>query len=155
MAAVSYLDASAIVKLVIREAESDAMDTYMINREALISSRLSETEVIRAARRAHEPHTIEQTHAQAREALEALFLRAVDVDVLHRAAMVNPLELRTGDAIHLATALQIEDPELEFVTYDNRLAKAAELAGLRVVQPGRDRRARSWDARIAKESPLS
>ena len=39
-------------------------------------------------------------------------------------------------AIHLATALWIDD-EVEFVTYDERLATAAREHRLRVVQPGR------------------
>ena len=41
------------------------------------------------------------------------------------------------DAIHLATALSIDEPVLDVITYDRRLAEAAEAAGLRVVQPGR------------------
>ena len=45
--------------------------------------------------------------------------------------------MRTLDAIHLAAALVVDDPALEFVTYDARLADAARANGLRVVQPGR------------------
>lgn len=138
MAALSYLDSSAIAKLAIQEAESDAVERYIVQREALASSRLSEAEVIRATRRVSARNSIAQVHEQAREALAALFLRDVDANVLRRAGLLDPLDLRTLDAIHLATALGIGDPELEFVTYDNRLARAANAAGLRVVQPGRD-----------------
>jgi predicted nucleic acid-binding protein len=45
--------------------------------------------------------------------------------------------VRALDAIHLATALAIDDDELEFITYDDRLADAARAEGLTVVQPGR------------------
>jgi len=45
-------------------------------------------------------------------------------------------ELCSLDAAHLATALSLE-VDLDFVTYDDRLAAAARAAGLRVVQPGR------------------
>ncbi len=150
MAVVSYLDASAIVKLAIREPESDAVETHMASREALISSRLGEAEVLRAVRRVGSEVAIER----AQEALRAFFLRDVDVDILRRAGLLDPPELRPGDAIHLATALAIADPELEFVTYDNRLAKAAEAAGLRVVQPGRDPRAPGRAASKRKRARL-
>jgi len=134
--AFSYLDSSAILKLVIHEPESDAVETYMIGREALLSSRLCEVEVLRAVRRAADSNTMQRVDQQLREALDALFLRDVDANVLHRAGLVEPRELESLDAIHLATALTLGDPEIEFVTYDGRLAKAAEAAGLRVVQPG-------------------
>ena len=45
--------------------------------------------------------------------------------------------LRALDAIHIATALSIGDPELQFVTYDQWQAESAREAGLTVVQPGR------------------
>lgn len=132
MPAISYLDASAIVKLAIRETHTDALESHVVGREALFSSRLSETEVLRAAQRTNTPGVI----TRAREALGAVFLRDVDTDTLRRAGRVGPRDLRAGDAIHLATALAIGDPDLVFVTYDKRLADAAMAAGLRVVQPG-------------------
>jgi predicted nucleic acid-binding protein len=51
------------------------------------------------------------------------------------AAKVAP-QIRSLDAVHLATALSI-GVDLDFVTYDDRQAVAAREAGLRVVQPGR------------------
>jgi predicted nucleic acid-binding protein len=45
--------------------------------------------------------------------------------------------LRSLDAIHLATALSINEPGLEVITYDGRFAEAALASGLRVIQPGR------------------
>jgi predicted nucleic acid-binding protein len=41
-----------------------------------------------------------------------------------------PLFLRTLDGIHIATALQLQSPEL--ITADKRMAKAARALGLRV-----------------------
>ncbi len=132
MAAWSYLDASAITKLATLEPESAAMVTHVVTREALVSSRLSEVEVLRAVRRARS-----KAIELGLEALRALFLRDIDANILRRAGSLDPPELRAGDAIHLATALGIGDPDLLFVTYDGRLAKAATAAGLRVVQPGK------------------
>jgi uncharacterized protein len=150
MRAPSYLDASAIVKLAVREAETDALETYIVSRETLFSSRLSAAEVYRAVGRTESTRGSER----AKEALRALYLLDVTADVLHHAGTVGPAELRTSDAIHLVTALANADPELQFVTYDNRLAKAASAAGLRVVQPGRDARAvapSNPDARIDRK----
>lgn len=40
--------------------------------------------------------------------------------------------LRAGDAIHLASALVVDEPELVFVTWDHELARAAREVGLAV-----------------------
>lgn len=141
MAAFSYLDASAIVKLVIREAETDALESALVTREALFSTRLSEAEVCRAVRRRGAALTVERRKALTREAFDALFFVDISADVLYQAGVVGPEHLRTADAIHLATALGTGEPDLEFITYDVRLAKAAEAVGLRVVQPGLKARA--------------
>lgn len=53
------------------------------------------------------------------------------------AARLGSPQVRALDAIHLATALAIGDDDLEFITYDDRLADAARAEGLTVVQPGR------------------
>ena len=132
MAALSYLDASAIAKFIVRESESDAVESYAANREALLSSRLSALEVRRTVGRRKIPRAVEQVA----EALQALFLLDTTDEILALAGTVGPPELRTLDAIHLATAMEIRDPELEFVTYDHRLVRAAEAAGLKAVHPG-------------------
>lgn len=62
-------------------------------------------------------------------------LIAVDDVVLVRAEQLDPLALRTLDAIHVATALSLEPLE-GLVTYDARLAQAADAAGLAVFAPG-------------------
>jgi predicted nucleic acid-binding protein len=55
--------------------------------------------------------------------------------VLSSAASVEPPELGTLDAIHLATALPLAAELDAFVTYDRQLARAARGAGLRVESP--------------------
>lgn len=137
MAALSYLDASALVKLAVREPETDALEAEIVTREGLVSSRLSITEARRAVRRVRSPHGADRTEAAVAEAIDALYLVDVTADICDRAASLQPMELRSGDAIHLATALAVGDPELEFITYDDRLARAAEASGIRVVRPGR------------------
>lgn len=132
MADYAYLDTSAIVKLAIREPETDALETDVAARRGLVSSRLGAAEALRAARRAGAQGAVERIEA----ALEALYLFEITADVCQRAGQLAPPELRTGDAIHLATALAVGSPGLDFVTYDERLARAARAVGLHVVQPG-------------------
>ena len=61
-------------------------------------------------------------------------------EILERAAVLDPPQLRTLDAIHLATALSlIAEGAVEisgFVVYDRRLSDAARVSGLKVVSPG-------------------
>lgn len=128
--AATFLDTSAIVKLVLHEPESLALIEFLDGRTDVEASELAVAEGGRAVRRAH-------ADADAAGVLEALSLHRVSSDVLRRAALLEPLHLRTLDAIHLATALLHGDGDGCLVTYDTRMATAARAHGLRVVQPGR------------------
>ena len=130
MAGYAYLDASAVVKLVVAEPESGALERHILERDGLISSAIVATEVKRAAARAS-PRLAQQ----ADEVLEALVLLHVTSAILNRAAALLPPELRTLDAIHLATALDLEIADLTFISYDRRLLGAARTAGLHTAAP--------------------
>jgi predicted nucleic acid-binding protein len=94
-----------------------------------VSSILADVEVKRALDR------LRARGADPSDHLRGFFLIDLSRDVRDLAAKVAP-ELRSLDAVHLATALSL-DVDLDFVTYDDRLAAAARAEGLRVVQPGR------------------
>jgi predicted nucleic acid-binding protein len=129
---VLYLDASAIVKLVAPEPESAALVAILRSRPEVVSSAVSLTEVVRAVRRAAAGrHRLRRAEAVC----SRIALVPLDQGILRRAAHLDPVALRTLDAIHLATALVLA-PDLEgFVTYDVRLAAAAEASGLTVLSP--------------------
>jgi len=128
---VAYFDSSAIVKLVHLEPESQALIDYLSDPEIEAStSVLAEVEVLRALRR------LRASGSEASEAMRGFFLINLDADIREDAGQLGTTMLRTLDAIHLATALAI-DSEVEFVTYDERLATTAREHRLRVVQPGR------------------
>jgi uncharacterized protein len=133
MARLAYLDASAMAKLLIAERESSALEAAILDKDGLFSSRLSVAECGRALLRAGRQPT--------RDALEDLLKAFVLVNVssvlLLAAARIEPAGLRVLDAIHVSTALSLSEPDLEFVTYDRRMAEAARAHGLTVVQPGR------------------
>lgn len=56
--------------------------------------------------------------------------------MLEAASLLDPISLRTLDAIHLATVLSFADDLEIVVTYDARMRAAAEALGLPVVAPG-------------------
>jgi predicted nucleic acid-binding protein len=127
---VAYLDTSAVVKLLVRDGETVALRRWLRRRPRRVASALLGVELVRAARRAEVPSLV----VEARRLLGGITLVGVDAAVLDRAAGLEP-ELRTLDAIHLATALSL-GPELDaVVTYDRRMADAAATLGLVVAAP--------------------
>jgi uncharacterized protein len=96
-----------LVKLVREEEESDALRAYLDGAE-LVSSELVLTEIP---------------------------LRPLDRALLAGAGALAEPALRALDAIHVTTAVDL-DPIEAFVTYDERQAAAARLAGLRTMAPG-------------------
>lgn len=131
MAGFAYLDASAVVKLVVEEAETAALEHYCVSVDGLLTSQLGALEARRAAGRAGERRVVQRVE----EVLESFVLVDVSRHILLQSASLAPSSLRTLDAVHLATVLTLELPTLEFVTYDRRLAAAARAAGLTVAQP--------------------
>jgi len=125
-----YLDSSALVKLIVSEPESEALVAYVGSYSIRFASILALVEVPRALARAvgHVPD-------RAAAVLGGLTLVTLDARIAARAAAILPAELRSLDAIHLATAVELM-PELEaLVTYDTRLGNAAVQRGLQVVAP--------------------
>jgi predicted nucleic acid-binding protein len=127
-----YVDASALVKLVISEPESEALLGLLSIRDDLVSRAVAVVEVVRAARLASDsPEAV----TRARDVVRAVHLLAVDLKVLERAAELEPSSLQSLAAIHLASALSLEDELDAMVVYDQRLAAAAMGAGLKVLAP--------------------
>jgi uncharacterized protein len=128
--ATTYVDSSAIVKLAVREPQSDALRNYLRRRRALISSALARTEVMRALLPGGEPAL-----AAGRRVLDRVDLVRVNDRVLNWAGTLLPLELRSLDAIHLATAKRLGADLSDIVTYDEKMAVAARSVGCRVSSP--------------------
>lgn len=125
-----YLDASALVKLVIAEPESRALRRYLRREPARAACALARVEVLRAVR-AHGPAAV----ARARRLLQRVSLVRLDDTLLDAAGTLDPGVLRSLDAIHLAAAQVFGDEVTAVVTYDNRMATAASLLDLRVAAP--------------------
>lgn len=131
-----YLDSSAIVKLVITESESQALFAALDRWSDRVSSALATVEVHRALRRTDQPKS---AHLRANDVLNSLTLIRLDDPVLMRAASFSNPGIRSLDAIHLASALSIGDDPEALITYDDRLARLAQLEGLTVLHPGVER----------------
>jgi uncharacterized protein len=126
----TYLDSSAIVKLVIAEAESSALGRFLRRRRPLVTSALARTEVTRAVLGEGEAGI-----ARARVVLARFDVMRVNDRVLEAAGELLPAELRSLDAIHLATARQLGSDLGHVVTYDDRMLDAAHLLGLTTAMP--------------------
>ena len=129
----AYIDSSALVKLIVREPETDALRRYLTSAGPLASSILATVEVSRAVARA-----IPESTAAMVDVFEAVNVLAFDARIAARAAALRPASLRTLDAIHLATALELAGDLSAFVSYDDRLSAAARDLGLPVVAPPGD-----------------
>ena len=126
----TYLDSSAIVKLVVQEPESAALRRYLKRRRPLISSALARTEVARALMPLG-PEAIERGN----EVLSRLELARVNDRILTAAGKLRPADLRSLDAIHLATAEELGADLSRLITYDDRIAAAARRMGFAVSAP--------------------
>ncbi|MGH2513200.1 MAG: PIN domain-containing protein [Candidatus Limnocylindrales bacterium] len=135
--ALFYADASALVKLVREEPESFALRAFLADAD-LVSCDLVLAEVPRAIRRAAalDPRlTLRILIAQAEDLFDTLGLLPLDRALLLAAGAITESGLRALDAIHIAAAADVS-PVDGFLTYDERQAAAARLAGLRTMSPG-------------------
>ena len=128
---VFYVDTSALVKLVVAESETAALWAWLGEPgRDLVTCDLARTELMRAVRR-----TVPDRVLRAREVLDAVTLVSVSSSVFEDAGRLDPPVLRSLDAIHLASALDLGDDLDGLITYDDRLADAAFSNGVAVVAP--------------------
>lgn len=123
-----YLDSSALVKLVQVEPESATLRRYLRRHRAdgRVTSALSRVEVVRAVSGGGPPAI-----AHTRRTLARLDQVDLDRQLLDDAATLAPSSvLRSLDALHLASARTIGSDLRAIVTYDDRMATAAESLGM-------------------------
>ncbi|MHB8191610.1 MAG: type II toxin-antitoxin system VapC family toxin [Ferrimicrobium sp.] len=125
-----YLDTSALLKLVRREAETDALSVWLLERvdSPKITSALTRVELLQATRRLESSPIGVATALLA--GVDLIPISAVVIDVASELDHVRSL-----DAIHLASALSINDSSLVLITYDACLREASLRVGVRVEAP--------------------
>ena len=127
---VTYLDASALVKLVNQEPESSALRRFLRGKRGLAASALVRAEVARAVM----PLGAE-SRKRARDVVASVQLIRISDSILAVAGALVPRELPTLDAIHLATAWELEPALTRLVTYGERMIVAATSLGIAVASP--------------------
>ncbi len=130
MTAATYLDSSAIVKLAVEEPESQVLRRYLRRRSPIVSSALARTEVLRALLLESEAGV-----ARGRAVLGRIDLIRVNDRILDAAGVLLPTELRSLDAIHLASAQLLGSDLGQLVAYDERMLSTARELGIAVASP--------------------
>lgn len=126
-----YVDSSALLKRLFQEEESDVVRALLAERtdQAVLvaSSELAWVEIARTVRRAG----VADVNGAVSSACSGVAPQRLDSRVLGRAHHVGPATLRSLDAIHLAAAVILGATQM--LTFDLRLAAAAESVGMRTV----------------------
>ena len=129
-----YVETSAAAKLLVDEAESEALSEFLDDLAEqdvpLVSSPLLETELRRLACR----EDLDQS--QVSELLDRFDIFEPDRAVYVEAGLLPGKHLRSLDALHIAVAVRADASAM--LSYDDRQADAARAAGLRVIAPAAD-----------------
>ena len=129
MSQLAYVDASAFVKLVIDEPESDALGDALA-RLTMTSSAILEVEATLVVRR-RQPRSFNGV----RRLLGSVRLVEIERAIRRAAGDLEDPGQRSLDALHLATALSLGERCGAFFAYDDRLIAAARAHGLTVTVP--------------------
>lgn len=136
--AIVYFDASALVKLVVEEDGSEVAAQLWDGCDAAVASRLAHVEVCAALAAANRNHQLgDDDLVTALDSWDAYWaaVRPVELTaaVEQRAGrLARQHALRGADAVHLASALALEDSDLVFAAWDGRLARAARTVHLAI-----------------------
>ncbi|WP_427887327.1 type II toxin-antitoxin system VapC family toxin [Kribbella sp. GL6] len=133
---IGYLDTSAFVPLLVSEPTSEACRRFWDDADAVVSSRLLYVETAAALAQAHRMARLDdRAYSSCRLLLDELWpqleITEVDEELVRRAAEIaDLLALRGYDAIHCASAEQLEDADLVVASGDKRLLDAWKSLGL-------------------------
>lgn len=125
-----YLDSSAILKLIIKEAESDSLRKFINTK--VITSAISRVEVIRTLSLNDESLII-----AGQMVLEKFELMPLSRPILTIAENFSPqITLRSLDALQVASVIFLSPMVKSLITYDKNMIKNAKALGISVVSPG-------------------
>jgi uncharacterized protein len=136
--AIIYFDSSALVKLLVEEAGSDLAAELWDGCDAAVASRLAYPEVRAALAAATRNHDLGEADLDTAEAAWEGYWAAVRPVELtqaverHAGQLAREHALRGADAVHLASALALGDPDLIIAVWGRRLHAGATAARLAV-----------------------
>jgi uncharacterized protein len=125
-----YADTSAVAKVIRPERETRALRRWLRGKEWILSD-LHRTELRRAAVKAGG-----RAPARADRLLAESDIIRVTTDVFDQAGALEPRDLRSLDALHIAAAMSLGPDLAGVVAYDEHLVSAATAVGLIVATPG-------------------
>ncbi len=127
---IGYLDTSAFVPLLIDEPTSEACRRFWDDADVIVSSRLLYVETAAALAQAERMGRLTVgEHLQVRRRLDQMWseMDVIDVDeqvVIPAADLAHRLALRGYDAVHAASAEQLDDDDVVSASGDQRLLAA-------------------------------
>jgi len=133
--ALVYFDSSALVKLVVEEPGSSLVAQLWDGCDAALASRLAYPEVRAALAAAADNHDLSDDDLPAAEqAWQEFWAATRPVELTpaverHAGELAREHALRGADAVHLASALAIGEPDLIIAVWDRRLHAGALAAG--------------------------
>lgn len=139
--ALVYFDTSALVKLCVLETGSPLAVALWRRADAVVTSRIADAEVRSVLGAAERIGRLDAAPAgQARARWDELWPSLATIEVTAEVAalsgdLADRRPLRAGDALHLASALQLRDADPVFAAWDRGLAAAAHAEGLTVLPP--------------------
>lgn len=132
-----YVDTSALLKLLVREAESEAVETELLQWNKLATSVVTEVELPRAIARAREerPDAVIDGSVVLQGVLASAAIVPLSVDIVAKARDVSPVHVGALDAIHVASALNLGRELAAVATYDHRMQEALARIKVEVLAP--------------------
>lgn len=133
-----YFDSSALAKLLVEEVGSTLAADLWDGCDAALASRLAYPEVRAALAAANRNHDLrDDLLCVAEREWKGYWSATRPVELTaaveqHAGGLAGLYALRGADAIHLASALAIGDPDIVVAVWDKRLHAGARSAGLRV-----------------------
>jgi uncharacterized protein len=135
--AILYVDTSAMLKLLVREAESDAIERELLKWSELATSIITEVELPRAVARAREERAdaVIDGSVVLQGVLASAAIIPLSENIVGAARKVKPVHVGALDAIHIASAISLSKQLAGVATYDKRMQDALELLGVDVIAP--------------------
>jgi uncharacterized protein len=136
-AGILYVDTSALLKLLVREAESAVIEQELVLWPNLATSIVTEVELPRAVARAREdrPDAVIDGSLILQGVVASAAIIELDQDIVAAARRVDPVHVGALDAIHIASALSLHKDLAGVATYDIRMTDALERLDVTVLAP--------------------
>ena len=131
-----YLDASALLRLVVRTPETDALREELLRWPERVSSRLSCVETLQLARRSAPGLSDAAVERSVRDVLSRVALVEIDREAVEAAAGIDSPGLGVAEALHVGAALSLGEDLGALASYSGVVLLAADAAGILVLAPG-------------------